>query len=107
MRNNIALILTLTAVTPLLAQSSSAYRITHTYMLGGEGSWDYIVPDPPNHRLFSITSSRTCRLPRRRGTWDSIPSITACSSSRRSSGRRLPARQATGAEERSCLDHSR
>ena len=37
---------------PLLAQSSSIYRITHTYTLGGDGSWDYIVPDPPNHRLF-------------------------------------------------------
>jgi DNA-binding beta-propeller fold protein YncE len=48
---NIALVLTLT-VTPLLAQSSSPYHITHTYPLGGTGSWDYIVPDPPNHRLF-------------------------------------------------------
>jgi DNA-binding beta-propeller fold protein YncE len=48
---NIALVLTLT-VTPLLAQSSSPYRITHTYTLGGDGSWDYIIPDPPNHRLF-------------------------------------------------------
>jgi hypothetical protein len=40
------------ASVPLLAQSSSSYRITHTYTLGGDGSWDYIVPDPPNHRLF-------------------------------------------------------
>jgi hypothetical protein len=36
----------------LLAQSSSPYRITHTYTPGGDGSWDYIIPDPPNHRLF-------------------------------------------------------
>ena len=35
-----------------LAQPSASYRITHTYTLGGDGSWDYIVPDPPNHRLF-------------------------------------------------------
>jgi hypothetical protein len=21
---------------------------TNTYMLGGDGGWDYIVPDPPN-----------------------------------------------------------
>ena len=35
-----------------LAQPSDSYRITHTYTLGGDGSWDYIVPDPPNHRLF-------------------------------------------------------
>ena len=32
--------------------SNSSYRITHTYVLGGDGGWDYIVPDPPNHRLF-------------------------------------------------------
>src|SRR5437016_1372518 len=47
----IALVLALAALS-LLAQSSSSYRVTHTYPLGGDGSWDYIVPDPPNHRLF-------------------------------------------------------
>src|SRR5882672_11381488 len=49
---NLALALSLAVIAPLLAQSSSSYRITHTYTLGGDGSWDYIVPDPPNHRLF-------------------------------------------------------
>jgi hypothetical protein len=48
----LVLIVILVLVAPLLAQSSSSYRITHTYTLGGDGSWDYIVPDPPNHRLF-------------------------------------------------------
>ena len=42
----------LVLVALLIAQTSSAYRITHTYVLGGEGSWDYVVPDPPNHRVF-------------------------------------------------------
>ncbi len=42
----------------LAAQSSSTYRITHTYLLGGDGSWDYIVPDPPNHRLFIARQTR-------------------------------------------------
>src|SRR5690349_11761096 len=41
-------ILTATA----LAQSPTPYRITHTYTLGGDGGWDYVIPDPPNHRLF-------------------------------------------------------
>jgi DNA-binding beta-propeller fold protein YncE len=36
----------------LLAQDSSSYRITHRYVLGGEGGWDYLVPDPPRHRLY-------------------------------------------------------
>ncbi|HEV3334014.1 MAG TPA: YncE family protein [Bryobacteraceae bacterium] len=56
MRTN-AVLLTLAAVT-LLAQSSSSYRITHTYTLGGDGGWDYVVPDPPNHRLFVARQNR-------------------------------------------------
>jgi DNA-binding beta-propeller fold protein YncE len=53
---NIAIVLTMAALA-LLAQSSS-YHVTHTYTLGGEGSWDYIVPDSPNHRLFIARQSR-------------------------------------------------
>jgi DNA-binding beta-propeller fold protein YncE len=34
------------------------YKITHTYSLGGNGGWDYIIPDPPNHRLFIGRSDR-------------------------------------------------
>ena len=55
MRN---LVLALAAITSILAQSSSSYRVTHTYALGGDGSWDYIVPDPPNHRLFIARQNR-------------------------------------------------
>src|SRR5580765_5382483 len=53
---NITLVLSLAVV--ILAQSSSSYRVTHTYALGGNGSWDYIVPDPPNHRLFIARQNR-------------------------------------------------
>jgi DNA-binding beta-propeller fold protein YncE len=55
---NIAPVLTLASITLLLAQSSSSYRVTHTYTPGGDGSWDYIVPDPPNHRLFIARQNR-------------------------------------------------
>ena len=55
---NIALILTLAFMTSLPAQSSPSYHVTHTYTLGGEGSWDYVVPDPPNHRLFIARQNR-------------------------------------------------
>jgi outer membrane protein assembly factor BamB len=55
---NIVLVLALAAATSLLAQSSSSYRVTHTYTLGGDGRWDYIVPDPPNHRLFIARQDR-------------------------------------------------
>lgn len=40
----------------LLGQPS--YRVTHTYLLGGDGSWDYVVPDPPNHRVFLARQTR-------------------------------------------------
>jgi DNA-binding beta-propeller fold protein YncE len=53
---NIAL--ALATVAYLLAQSSSSYRVTRTYTLGGEGSWDYVVPDPPNHRVFIARQTR-------------------------------------------------
>jgi hypothetical protein len=46
-----AFVFTVASATTLLAQPSPSYRVTHTYALGGDGSWDYIVPDPPSHRL--------------------------------------------------------
>src|SRR6185437_10056409 len=52
----LALCLVFTA--SLVSQSSSAYRVTHTYLLGGDGSWDYVVPDPPHHRLFIARQNR-------------------------------------------------
>jgi DNA-binding beta-propeller fold protein YncE len=55
---NIALVLALAAAAPILAQPPSSYRITKTYVLGGEGRWDYIVPDPGNHRLFIARQNR-------------------------------------------------
>ncbi len=41
----------------VFAQSGS-YRITHTYALGGDGSWDYVVPDPPSHRVYIARQDR-------------------------------------------------
>jgi DNA-binding beta-propeller fold protein YncE len=55
MRN---IILTLAAVTLLVAQVQPAYRITNTWRPGGDGSWDYVVPDPPNHRVFVARQNR-------------------------------------------------
>jgi DNA-binding beta-propeller fold protein YncE len=64
----IALLLTLASSSTLLAQSSSTYRITHTYILGGDGGWDYIVPDPPNHRLFIGRQNRVMVVDENSGT---------------------------------------
>src|SRR5438270_10233549 len=49
--------LVLAALVAVSAQSPT-YRIIKTYPLGGEGSWDYIVADPPNHRLFIARQNR-------------------------------------------------
>jgi len=65
---NIALVLTLAAVTAILAQSPSSYRVTRSHMLGGDGRWDYIVPDPPHHRLFIARENRVMVVDQDRGT---------------------------------------
>ena len=64
----IVAVLTMAIVMPLLAQSSSVYRITHTYTLGGDGGWDYIVPDPPTHRLFIGRQNRVMVVDEDKGT---------------------------------------
>jgi DNA-binding beta-propeller fold protein YncE len=55
---NAVMFLALTGAVSLLGQSSSSYRVTHTYPLGGDGSWDYVVPDPPHHRVFIARQNR-------------------------------------------------
>jgi DNA-binding beta-propeller fold protein YncE len=65
---NMALVLTLATATPLLAQSSSPYRITRTYTLGGDGGWDYIVPDAATHRLFIGRQNRVMVVDENDGT---------------------------------------
>jgi len=52
----------------VLAQTQSSYHITHTYTLGGDGGWDYVVPDPPNHRLFIARQNRLMVVDEDRGT---------------------------------------
>lgn len=37
---------------PFLIAQTGQYSITHTYPVGGDGSWDYVVPDPAHRRLF-------------------------------------------------------
>jgi outer membrane protein assembly factor BamB len=64
----IALLLILASPSTLLAQSSSTYRITNTYTLGGDGGWDYVVPDPPNHRLFIGRQNRVMVVDENSGT---------------------------------------
>ena len=43
---------------PLMAQSEGPYKITHSYLLGGDGGWDYVIPDPSSHRLYIARDNR-------------------------------------------------
>jgi DNA-binding beta-propeller fold protein YncE len=40
------------AVSNAFAATPEPWSITHTYVLGGDGRWDYVVPDAAGHRLF-------------------------------------------------------
>ena len=61
----ITLALAFLSTTSLLAQT---YQVTHTYLLGGDGSWDYVVPDPPHHRLFIARQNRVMVVDEDNGT---------------------------------------
>jgi DNA-binding beta-propeller fold protein YncE len=56
MRHGVFL-LAIAIATSLSAQSPS-YQVTHTYELGGDGAWDYVVPDPPSHRIYVARQTR-------------------------------------------------
>lgn len=51
-----------------LAGQTPAYRITHTYPLGGNGSWDYLVPDAAHHRVFIGRHDRVMVVDETNGT---------------------------------------
>jgi DNA-binding beta-propeller fold protein YncE len=65
---NITLGSFLPLVAVLAAQAPNSYHITQTYTLGGDGGWDYIVPDPPNHRLFIARQTRVMVVDSDQGT---------------------------------------
>ena len=49
----------LVGATALIGSAQSVtYRIARSHLLGGEGFWDYVVPDPPTHRLFIARQTR-------------------------------------------------
>jgi DNA-binding beta-propeller fold protein YncE len=56
------------ATAALLLAQGQPYHITHTYALGGDGSWDYIVPDPSNHRVFIARQNRLMVVDEDKGT---------------------------------------
>lgn len=43
------------------------YTIVNTYPVGGDGSWDYVVPDAPSHRVFIGRQNRVMVVDERSG----------------------------------------
>lgn len=64
MRTTIVLLTVALAV----LQSQEPYRIVQTFPLGGDGGWDYIVPDPASHRLFVGRANRVMVVDEQTGT---------------------------------------
>jgi DNA-binding beta-propeller fold protein YncE len=64
----LALVLTMAGSILLLAQSAGSYGVAQSYKLGGDGSWDYVVPDPPNHRVFIARQNRVMVVDEDHGT---------------------------------------
>ena len=42
----------LVAIASLPALLRAQYRVVTTFPVGGDGGWDYVVPDPADHRIF-------------------------------------------------------
>jgi DNA-binding beta-propeller fold protein YncE len=51
----------------MAVQAQSNYHIATTYKLGGEGGWDYVIPDPGNHRLFIARQNRVMVIDENKG----------------------------------------
>jgi len=49
---HIGVLISLCAAQIASGQSAGSYQITRTFALGGDGSWDYIVPAPDQHRIY-------------------------------------------------------
>ena len=55
------------AAPPAAAAQGGTYQITHTYAVGGPGSWDYLVTEPASHRVFIGRQDRVMVVDERTG----------------------------------------
>lgn len=56
----IGLVLLTVGVLPLPAQTN--WQVLNTFHVGGDGGWDYVTIDPPQHRLFVTRSTHTLAI---------------------------------------------
>jgi YVTN family beta-propeller protein len=56
------------AAVPVAAAPAVSYHLSHTYVLGGTGGWDYLAYDAPSHRLFISRATHVMVVDPRTGT---------------------------------------
>lgn len=44
------------------ASAQTDWKVVGTFHVGGDGGWDYVTTDPPNHRLFVTRSTHTLAI---------------------------------------------
>jgi DNA-binding beta-propeller fold protein YncE len=49
----------LAALAAVSASAQSTWQVQQTFHVGGDGGWDYVTVDAPNHRVFVTRSSHT------------------------------------------------
>src|SRR5579863_7762200 len=59
--------LCLVVLVALATQADTPYHVARSFPVGGDGSWDYVVPDPPQHRVFIGRQNRVMVVDERDG----------------------------------------
>jgi DNA-binding beta-propeller fold protein YncE len=67
MRLNRLVFLAVPAALACMAVQAQSWHVATTFHPGGEGGWDYVTVDPPNHRLFVTRATHTQAIDTRTG----------------------------------------
>src|SRR5258705_338911 len=65
MRSFVVVLAALAVVQSAAAQSQPStgrYVVANTHIVGGDGGWDYVIPDPARHRVFVARENRVMVL---------------------------------------------
>jgi DNA-binding beta-propeller fold protein YncE len=66
-RNLLPQILMALAASMLPASAQTNLKVLNTFHVGGDGGWDYVTMDAPNHRLFVTRSTHTIAIDEQTG----------------------------------------
>jgi DNA-binding beta-propeller fold protein YncE len=66
-RNTLIQISIVLAAGNFTASAQAGWRVVNTFHVGGDGSWDYVTIDAPQHRLFVTRSTHTQAIDEKTG----------------------------------------